>query len=497
MATQYLYGGLRVGGPSGGTPRTTRAARVQLTSIAAVLMLLIAASYWLDRYSILMKSGQKFVGASFTDVHAVIPSKAILAGIAIFVAVMFIVTAIRGNWRLPAIGVGLMIVAAIAVGGIYPAVVQRFQVQPNQQDAEAEYIQRNIEATLDAYGLDDVKTTEYDAEVTAEAGALREDADTTASIRLLDPQIVSPSFKQLEQIRAFYDFPDSLSVDRYEVNGESRDTVIAVRELSLEGLDAQQRNWTNDTTVYTHGFGVVAAYGNTTAGRGAPDFWEGGIPSTGDMGEYEPRIYFSPKAPDVLDRRSPRGRAAVGAGLPVRRRHRRGEQHVPDAGRLRRAVDRQPVHQAALRAEVRLGADRVLRPRDQRLADPLRPRPARPRAEGRPLPDARRPRVPGRRRRQGQVDRRRLHDDGPVPVRGLALARRRDDGLPDRVVRDRPGAPAEDRQLHPELGEGHGRRLRRLGHPVRLGHRGPDPQGLGRRCSRRRSSRSRPSTARS
>ncbi|WP_421734530.1 UPF0182 family protein [Cellulomonas sp.] len=297
VATQYLYGGLRVGGPSGGTPRTTRAARVQLTSIAAVLMLLIAGSYWLDRYSILMKSGQKFVGASFTDVHAVIPSKAILAGIAIFVAVMFIVTAIRGNWRLPAIGVGLMIVAAIAVGGIYPAVVQRFQVQPNQQDAEAEYIQRNIEATLDAYGLDDVKTTEYDAEVTAEAGALREDADTTASIRLLDPQIVSPSFKQLEQIRAFYDFPDSLSVDRYEVNGESRDTVIAVRELSLEGLDAQQRNWTNDSTVYTHGFGVVAAYGNTTAGRGAPDFWEGGIPSTGDMGEYEPRIYFSPKAP--------------------------------------------------------------------------------------------------------------------------------------------------------------------------------------------------------
>ncbi|WP_456847538.1 UPF0182 family protein, partial [Cellulomonas sp. P5_C6] len=211
LATQYLYGGLRVGGQRGGAPRTTRAARIQLSIIAAVLMLLIAASYWLDRYSILMntKRDQKFAGASFTDVHAVIPSKAILAGIAIFVALMFILTAIRGNWRLPAIGVGLMIVAAIAVGGIYPAVVQRFQVQPNQQDAEADYIQRNIGATLDAYGLDDVEKSDYDAKVTAEAGALRADADTTASIRLLDPQIVSPSFKQLEQIRAFYDFPDS------------------------------------------------------------------------------------------------------------------------------------------------------------------------------------------------------------------------------------------------------------------------------------------------
>ncbi len=171
LATQYLYGGLRVGGQRGGAPRTTKAARVQLSVIAAVLMLLIAASYWLDRFSILTKTGRKFAGASFTDVHAVIPSKAILAGIAIFVAVMFIVTAIRGNWRLPAIGVGLMVVAAVAVGGVYPAVVQRFQVQPNQQDAEAEFIGRNIDATLDAYDLQDVEKTEYDAEVTAEAGA--------------------------------------------------------------------------------------------------------------------------------------------------------------------------------------------------------------------------------------------------------------------------------------------------------------------------------------
>ncbi|WP_426592884.1 UPF0182 family protein [Cellulomonas sp. McL0617] len=299
LATQYLYGGLRIGGQRGGAPRTTRAARVHLSVIAAVIMLLIAANYWLDRYSILTKSqSNKFAGASFTDVHAVIPSKAILAGVAIFVAVLFILTAIRGNWRLPAIGVGLMIVAAIAVGGIYPAVVQKFQVQPNQQDAESEYISRNIDATLDAYGLKNVEKTDYTAKVTAEAGALRQDAETTASIRLLDPQVVSPSFKQLEQIRGFYDFPDSLSVDRYDVNGESRDTVIAVRELNLSGLDTQQRNWTNDATVYTHGYGVVAAFGNTTAARGAPDFWEGGIPSTGDMGPYEPRIYFSPKSPE-------------------------------------------------------------------------------------------------------------------------------------------------------------------------------------------------------
>ena len=296
VATQYLYGGFRVGGSSA-APRMTRAARVHLSSVAAVLMVLIAANYFLDRYSILTREGDRFEGASYTDVNAVIPSKGILAVVALLVAVMFVVTAVRGTWRIPALGVGVMVVSAIAIGGIYPAVVQRFQVNPNQQDAEAPYIQRNIDATLAAYDLQDVEITDYDASVTAEPGALREDAETTASIRLLDPQVVSDSFRQLEQIRGFYSFPDTLSVDRYDIEDESRDTVIAVRELDLDGLDAQRRNWTNDTTVYTHGFGVVAAYGNTTTSTGAPEFWEGGIPSSGQMGDYEPRIYFGQSSP--------------------------------------------------------------------------------------------------------------------------------------------------------------------------------------------------------
>ncbi|MDM7831874.1 UPF0182 family membrane protein [Cellulomonas edaphi] len=309
VATQYLYGGLRIGGPKSDTPRTTKAARVHLSVIGAVLMLLVAANYWLDRYSILTKTREKFEGAAYTDVHAVIPSKAILAGIAVFVAITFIVTAARGNWRLPLIGVGLMVIAAIAVGGIYPAVVQRFQVQPNQQDAESEYIERNIEATKAAYGLNDVDVQPYSAVVTAEKDALRQDAETTASIRLLDPQIVSPSFKQLQANKNFYQFPDSLSVDKYTIDGKTRDTVIAVRDLNLAGLSAQQRNWTNDTTVYTHGYGVAAAYGNTTAPGGAPAFWEADIPSTGDMGPYEPRIYFGPTSPAYSIVGVPEGKA--------------------------------------------------------------------------------------------------------------------------------------------------------------------------------------------
>ncbi|MFI2362395.1 UPF0182 family protein [Promicromonospora sp. NPDC019610] len=298
VITHYLYGGLRVGPAAAGGPRTTPAARIHLAVIGAVLLLLIGANYWLDRYSILTNAGDRFDGASYSDVHAVIPAKGILTVVAIFVAALFVVTAFRGDWRLPAIGVGLMVVSAIAIGGIYPAVVQRFQVNPNAQELESEYIQRNIDATLSAFGIDDVEKEPYDATTEAEEGALRSDADTAASIRLLDPQIVSPSFRQLQQNKQYYNFNDSLSVDKYEIDGESRDTVIAVRELNLDGLGQDQRNWVNDHTVYTHGYGVVAAYGNQPGPDGRPAFFEGGIPSQGAIsdleGEYEPRIYFSP-----------------------------------------------------------------------------------------------------------------------------------------------------------------------------------------------------------
>ncbi|WP_251153160.1 UPF0182 family protein [Cellulosimicrobium sp. Marseille-Q4280] len=320
LATHYLYGGLRVGGGADSGPRTTTAARVQLSVTAAILMVLIGANYWLDRYSILTSGGAKFDGASYADVHAVIPSKAILTVVALFVAALFVVTAVRGNWRLPAIGVGLMVVSAIAIGGIYPSVVQRFQVTPNAAEFEEEYIQRNIDSTQAAYGIDDVQTEAYNAKTEAEAGALREDADTTASIRLLDPEIVSPSFSQLQQNKQYYQFSRSLSVDRYTIEDESRDTVIAVRELNQDGLGADQRNWVNDHTVYTHGFGVVAAYGNQISPDGRPAFYEGSIPSTGaftDAGGYEPRIYFSPEAPQYSIVGAPEGTEPWELDYPV------------------------------------------------------------------------------------------------------------------------------------------------------------------------------------
>ncbi len=294
LVTHYLYGGIQ---PTSPVQKVTSAARMQLAVLAAVFVLLVAGSYFLDRYSLMVSENERFAGASYADIEANLPARTILAIIAVVVAVLFVVAAFRGNWILPAAGVGLMVVSAVVVGGIYPAVVQRFQVDPNAVEAESPFIQRNIDATLAAYGLDDVQTETYAATTETEPGQLREDSESTASIRLLDPNVVSPTFRQLQQNRQYYDFAETLSVDRYEIDGEKRDTVIAVRELNQRGLGDDQRTWVNDHTVYTHGFGVVAAYGNTVSGDGQPAFFQGGIPSTGQLGDYEPRVYFGQNTP--------------------------------------------------------------------------------------------------------------------------------------------------------------------------------------------------------
>ena len=293
VVVHYLYGGISIAR----TPHFTRSARLHLTVLLALFSLLHGAGYWLSRYSSLYASNTKFDGAGYTDVHASIPAQAILAAISVVVAVMFIASARTSSWRLPVTGVVVMVISALLVGVAYPVVIQKFVVDPNAQREEAQYIDRNIKATLSAYGLGDVDAQAYDAKTTAEAGQLMDDAEATTSIRLLDPNLVSPAFKQRQQNKQYYSFDSQLNVDRYGVSGESRDTVIAVREMSQEGLDAGQRTWINDHTVYTHGYGVVTAYGNTASSDGSPAFWEGGIPSEGELGDYEPRIYFGKSTP--------------------------------------------------------------------------------------------------------------------------------------------------------------------------------------------------------
>lgn len=305
LATSYLYGALRFNGRE---VRISRSARIQLATMGGIYLALQAVSIWLDQYATMASSTSTdlITGPAFTDVNAVIPGRAILAGIAALVAVLFIVTAIIGRWRLPIVGTALLIVSAILIGGVYPWIVQRFQVDPSARTVEADYIDRNIEATRAAYGVSDVAETPYKAQTDTEPGTLRNDAETTANIRILDPALVTDAFAQLEQIKQYYQFAEHLDVDRYTIDGKSQDTVIAVRELNQSGIGTSS-NWVNDHIVYTHGYGIVAAYGNQRTVEGFPEFIEHGIPSTGDLGEFQPRVYFGEASPDYSIVGAPKG----------------------------------------------------------------------------------------------------------------------------------------------------------------------------------------------
>ena len=318
LATCYLYGALRF---SGREVRISRSARIQLAVTAAIYLALQALSLWLDQYTALYSASGGFLptGAGYTEVNATIPARAILAGIAAVVAVLFLVTAIIGRWRLPIIGTALLLVSGLVVGSVYPWIVERFQVEPNRRALESQYIERNIDATRAAYGVDDVEEISYNATTDATPGALREDAETTASIRIIDPALITDTFRQFEQVRQFYQFPEYLDVDRYDIDGQTQDTVIALRELNQEGQSS--RGWDNDTVIYTHGYGVVAAYGNQRAADGSPVFSESGIPGTGPLGDavgdFEPRVYFGENAPEYSIVGAPEGAEPVELDYPA------------------------------------------------------------------------------------------------------------------------------------------------------------------------------------
>jgi len=289
----YLYGGIR---PQERQDRTTVAARVQLSVLLGLVVLFKAVAYWFDRYALALKESRLITGLTYTDVNAVLPAKAILAAIAVVCSLLFFANIIRRSWVLPATGTALLVISSVLIAGIYPGAIQQFQVKPSESSKEAPYIQKDIDATRTAYGLDDVVVTDYKATLSTTAGQLSKDAATISNIRLMDPNILSAAFRQLQQIKPYYAFPESLDIDRYTVDGQTRDMIVSVRELDIQGIPS--RNWINDHLVYTHGFGFTAALGNTRGADGKPSFLVGDLPPTKGLGKFEPRIYFGENVPN-------------------------------------------------------------------------------------------------------------------------------------------------------------------------------------------------------
>ena len=305
VIAHYLFGGIRLAGRGG---QLSGPARLHLALVAGTFVLLKAVAYFFDRYELLLHENEKFVGASYTDLNAVLPAKLILLCIAVFCAVAFFAGAFMRNVQLPAIATVLLVLSSVLVGAAWPAVLEQFSVKPNAIQKEAESIKRNLSATRQSFGLTDdkVSTKPYEGKQTVTNDQIKtNDAATLRNIRLLDPAVLSRTFTQFTQLRPFYGFPTKLDVDRYKVDEKLRDYIVAVRELKLDSLPQGQRDWINQHLIYTHGNGFVYAEANKVnadsdqTNGGYPDFKTGEVAPDGTVRNAEngirvdqPRTYY-------------------------------------------------------------------------------------------------------------------------------------------------------------------------------------------------------------
>ena len=294
IVAHYLNGGIRVQPPS---PRVTPQVKAHLSVLLAGLALVKAVDYWLQRYELTVSSRGVVDGATYTDVNAQLPVLNLLVLISVAAAVLFVANIFRRGWALPVLAVGLWVFVAVVAGGIYPQIVQSFQVRPNESAKEEPYIRRNIEATLDALDLREVTVQSFTPNTDARSVDLSGAGQTIRNIRLWDPaaSLSGQTFEQLQRIRNYYAI-DDIDVDRYEINGETTQVNIGARSINPSGVPGD--SWEAAHLAYTHGYGVVLAPSNATVSS-EPDFLVGNVPPDIDpvLAESgfeidQPRLYF-------------------------------------------------------------------------------------------------------------------------------------------------------------------------------------------------------------
>jgi len=294
-AGHYILGGIR---PQAETNRIAAQAQSHLCVLLGLIVALKAWGYWLDKYQLLFSPRGVVAGASYTDVKAQLPALELLFFVALICAAMFFVGARRGGLLIPVISIVLLAGVSLIVGGIIPAVFQRFRVEPQELARERPYIARNIDATNKSFNLDGVKTSGFPASNDLTPAALQANRPTLDNIRLWDPEVLRPGVRNLQAIAQYYNFTD-VDVDRYPIDGDTRQVMISVREVDPNGLAESARTWQNLHLAYTHGYGLVAVQVNTAATGGQPRFIVSGFnPKDAPIEVKQPRVYFGEPPPN-------------------------------------------------------------------------------------------------------------------------------------------------------------------------------------------------------
>jgi len=276
VVVHYLNGGIRL---QAAQDRVGAHVKAHISVLLAAIALVRAAQYFLDRYQLVFSGRGPVDGATYTDVNVQLKAIYLLVMISLFATVLFIVNIWRRGWVLPVIAVGLWGLVAVLAGELVPAFVQRFRVEPRESALESPYIEHNIAATRYALGLDGIEERDFaaDGELTGEQ--LLANADTVRNIRLWDPEEVEASFQRLQAPAPFYEVSD-VDVDRYEVDGQLRQVMVALRQLDDAGIP--NRGWESTRLVYTSGYGAIMAPANAKTSDGQPSLVLRDIPQDGE-----------------------------------------------------------------------------------------------------------------------------------------------------------------------------------------------------------------------
>jgi uncharacterized membrane protein (UPF0182 family) len=289
VVAHYLLGGIR---PQAESNRVAPAVVTHVSILLGLLMLLKAWAYRLDQLELVYSERGQVTGASYTDVNAHLPALQLLLLAALVTAVLFFWAARQRGYVLPLVAIAALSLISVLFGGVIPAVYQRFRVDPQELAREEPYIQRNINATLKAFSLEGVAQQSFPADSKFTAENLPANADIVENIRLWEPQILETAIRNLQTIGQYYDFND-VDVDRYEIDGERRLVMIAVREVNPTKLQESSRTWQNVHLAYTHGYGVVATQVNTAEAGGRPAFLASGFGQQSDkIAPRQPRVYY-------------------------------------------------------------------------------------------------------------------------------------------------------------------------------------------------------------
>ena len=267
--------------------------KVHLSLLIGLILILKSWQYWLNTYKILYSTRGVIFGAGYTEIHANLLALRILMILALACAVLFFVTARRQDWKLPVLGLAVLIGVSILLGGIYPEIIRRAVVLPNESTKERPYILNNIEATRIAYGLDKIKEEEFPVKEEISFEDIEKNKETIGNIRLWDWRPIQQTLKQIQAIRLYYDFY-SVDIDRYYFNGTYQQVIISPRELDSAKIPEKARTWINERLTYTHGYGVVVSPVNKISGEGLPYLLIKDIPpvSSVNITITRPEIYY-------------------------------------------------------------------------------------------------------------------------------------------------------------------------------------------------------------